>query len=37
MRFIEELAIFVGVHRRSEDGTDVAAIHEREEGIADAR
>lgn len=32
MRFIEELAVFVGVHRRAEDGTDVAAIHEREEG-----
>lgn len=32
MRFIEELAVFVGVHRRAEDGTDVAAIHEREDG-----
>ena len=32
MRFIEELAVFVGVHRRAEDGTDIAAIHEREEG-----
>ena len=32
MRFIEELAVFVGVHRRAEDGTDIAAIHEREDG-----
>jgi hypothetical protein len=32
VRFIEELAVFVGVHRRAEDGTDVAAIHERENG-----
>lgn len=31
-RFLEELAVFVGVHRRAEDGTDVAAIHEREDG-----
>lgn len=32
LRFIEELAVFVGVHRRAEDGTDVAAIHEHEDG-----
>lgn len=32
MRFIEALAVFVGVHRRAEDGTDIAAIHEREDG-----
>ena len=31
-RFIEELAVFVGVHRKAEDGTDIAALHEREEG-----
>jgi len=32
IRFIEELAVFVGVHRRAEDGTDIAAVHEREDG-----
>jgi hypothetical protein len=32
MRFIEELAVFIGVHRRAEDGTDIAAVHEREDG-----
>jgi hypothetical protein len=32
VRFIEELVVFVGVNRRAEDGTNVAAIHEREDG-----
>ena len=31
-RFVGTDAVFVGVHRKAEDGTDVAAIHEREEG-----
>ena len=29
---IEDLAVIVGVHRKAEDGTDIAALHEREEG-----
>ncbi|MBI2931818.1 MAG: hypothetical protein HYY16_09215 [Planctomycetes bacterium] len=32
VRFVEELAVFVGVNRRAEDGTNIAAIHERENG-----
>lgn len=32
VRFIEELAVFVGVNRRAEDGTNIAAVHEREDG-----
>ena len=32
LRFLGKNAVFVGVHRKSEDGTDIAAIHEREEG-----
>jgi len=28
----EDLAVIVGVHRKAEDGTDLAALHEREEG-----
>lgn len=32
LRFLARDAVFVGVHRKSEDGTDIAAIHEREEG-----
>jgi len=31
-RFVGPDAVFVGVHRKAEDGTDIAAIHEREEG-----
>jgi len=31
-RFIELDTVFVGVHRKAADGTDIAAIHEREEG-----
>jgi len=32
VRSIEDLAVIVGVHRKAEDGTDLAALHEREEG-----
>jgi len=32
VRSIEDLAVIVGVHRYAEDGTDLAALHEREEG-----
>lgn len=32
VRVLEELAVFVGVHRRSESGVDLASLHEREEG-----
>lgn len=32
MRFLEADTVFVGVHRKAADGTDVAAVHEREEG-----
>jgi len=32
VRLIEELAVFVGVHRKAENGTDIAALHEREDG-----
>ena len=32
MRFIEMDTVFVGVHRKAADGTDVASVHEREEG-----
>jgi len=31
-RFVELDTVFVGVHRKAADGTDIAAIHEREEG-----
>ena len=31
-RFIKRDVVFVGVHRKSVDGTDIAALHEREEG-----
>ena len=31
-RFVKKDAIFVGAHRRTPDGKDVAAIHERERG-----
>lgn len=31
-RFVELDAVFVGVHRMAADGTDIAALHEREEG-----
>jgi len=31
-RFVEKDAVFVGAHRKAADGTDVAALHEREEG-----
>ena len=31
-RFVAKDAVFVGAHRRAADGTDVAALHEREEG-----
>ncbi len=30
--FLDELAVIVGARRRAEDGADVAAIHERENG-----
>lgn len=32
LRVLARDAVFVGVHRKSGDGTDIAAIHEREEG-----
>jgi hypothetical protein len=32
LRVLARDAVFVGVHRKSEDGTDIAEIHEREEG-----
>jgi hypothetical protein len=32
LRVLAKDAVFVGVHRKAEDGTDIAAIHEREEG-----
>jgi len=32
VRSIEDLAVVVGVHRKAEDGTDLAALHEREKG-----
>jgi hypothetical protein len=32
LRFLKEDTVFVGVHRKAPDGTDIAAIHEREEG-----
>jgi hypothetical protein len=32
-RFVERDAVFVGVHRKAEDGTDIAELHEREEGV----
>jgi hypothetical protein len=32
LRFLAKDAVFVGVHRKARDGTDIAAIHEREEG-----
>jgi hypothetical protein len=31
-RFVARDAVFVGAHRKAADGTDVAALHEREEG-----
>jgi len=31
--FLDELAVIVGARRRAEDGTDVAGIHERENGM----
>jgi len=31
-RFVAKDAVFVGAHRKAEDGTDIAALHEREEG-----
>jgi len=31
-RFVEKDAVFVGAHRKAADGTDVTALHEREEG-----
>jgi len=32
-RFVTKDAVFVGAHRMAADGTDVAALHEREEGV----
>jgi len=32
LRVLAKDAVFVGVHRKAEDGTDIAAIHEREDG-----
>lgn len=32
LRFIDNDTVFVGVHRKAEDGTDIAALHERKEG-----
>ena len=32
LRFIEKHAVFVGVHRKSPEGVNIAAIHEREQG-----
>lgn len=31
-RFLKKDIIFVGVHRKADDGTDIAKIHEREQG-----
>ena len=31
-RFVRKNAVFVGAHRRTADGIDLAALHEREEG-----
>lgn len=31
-RFVAEDTVFVGVHRKAADGTDIAALHERETG-----
>ena len=31
-RFVTKDTVFVGAHRKAADGTDVAALHEREEG-----
>jgi hypothetical protein len=31
-RFVKKDAVFVGVHRKAADGTDVAELHEREKG-----
>jgi len=32
-RFVAKDAVFVGAHRKAEDGTDIAELHEREEGV----
>ena len=32
-RFVGKDAVFVGAHRKAADGTDVAELHEREEGV----
>ena len=32
VRFIEELAVFVGAHRKTEDGRDLVELHNRENG-----
>ena len=31
-RYVARDAVFVGVHRKAADGTDIAALHEREKG-----